>query len=364
MRILMLNWRCPKNPKSGGAEYVTQKHMSYWASQCHEVIWLTGGYAGCTREEMIDGVRIIRYGTPITIYLLAPLLYYFKWRGDFDVVVDQIHGIPFLTPLWAWKSRKIAFIHEVAQEIWDEMLPFPINIIGKLYEKIYFAFYRHTPFWTDSNSTRDDLVKYGIPEKNITVIPCAIDLIPVSEVPEKEPNLTLLFVGRLVKMKGVEDAITIFSRIKDDHADAMLWIVGAGEESYVKKLKALVAELNLSDSVVFRGYVSEEEKVQAYRRAHFLLHTSIREGFGLTVLEANSQGTPVIAYDVPGLRDIVVDGHNGMLIRNDAFEIDSALNASKKYRTLAVQSVKMSKNYNWQLMTQMSMLLLAQKPSH
>ncbi len=325
---------------------MTQKHMSYWASQGHEVIWLAGGYAGCTREELIDGVRIVRYGTPITIYLLAPLLYYWKWRGDFDVVVDQIHGIPFLTPLWASKSRKIAFIHEVAQEIWDEMLPFPINIIGKQYEKVYFRLYRSIPFWTDSNSTRDDLVRYGIPEKNITVIPCAIDLIPVSEVPEKEPNLTLLFVGRLVKMKGVEDAITIFSRIKDDHADAMLWIVGAGEESYVKKLKALVTELNLSDSVVFRGFVSEAEKVRAYRKAHFLLHTSIREGFGLTVLEANSQGTPVIAYDVPGIRDIVKHKVNGYILQGAEFHIKDI--HAIGYAQMCKTSIQVAHEYKWE----------------
>lgn len=380
----MLNWRCPKNPKSGGAEYVTRKHLEAWALAGHEIHWLAGSAKGLPQYEQLKisevtrkqcllvipdydpgsmqpVIHIHRYGSPITVYFLAPLLYFFKWHGDFDVVVDQIHGIPFLTPLWAWKSRKIAFIHEVAQEIWDEMLPFPINVIGKMYEKVYFWFYKKIPFWTVSNSTKNDLIEYGIEDKYIHVIPNAIDLKPVDRVPEKEKDLTLLFVGRLVKMKGVEDAINIFASVKKDHPEAILWIVGSGEEKYVNHLKDMVKSRNLENSAIFKGYVSEDEKVRCYQRAHYLLHTSVREGFGLTVLEANSQGTPIIAYLSPGLKELVVNNLNGFLISPGLANINlTKLSGSSDaiYISQCRQSIALSKQFLWHISLGQSLKLV------
>lgn len=396
MKILMLNWRCPKNPKSGGAEYVTRKHLEAWTLAGHEVHWLAGGYHGAPQYEELPVseitkkqfsqiipslstsdqrpatsspyIHLHRYGSPLTIYLLAPLLYFFKWRGNFDVVVDQIHGIPFLTPLWAWKSRKIAFIHEVAQEIWDEMLPWPVNIIGKLYERLYLLLYRHISFWVDSNSTRDDLVRYGIRSSLVHVIPCAIDLEPVTEVPEKEKTLTLIFLARLVKMKGIEDALRIITEVKKTVPEVRLWIVGGGDPNYVSYLKNMVSKLGIKQNVEFKGRVDDEEKVRLLRRAHWLLHTSVREGFGLTVLEANSQGTPVIAFDQSGLNEIVQDGVNGFLIDNMTSTRKQVINLLahcktniKNYRAIARTSIDFSGQFYWAYSTIQSLSLFKEE---
>lgn len=374
MLILMLNWRCPTNPKSGGAEYVTRKHLEAWALAGHEVHWLAGSFPGASQYEKLavsektksqcasvmlslpkhpeekTVIHIHRYGAPITIYFLAPLLYWFKWGGKFDLVIDQIHGIPFLTPLWAWKSRKIAFIHEVAQEIWDEMLPFPINVLGKIYEKVYFLFYRGIRFWTVSNSTKRDLAKYRILKEQITVIPNAIDLAPVKEVPTKEKTLTLVFLGRLVKMKGLEDALKIVTEIRKIIPEVKLWVLGKGEPKYTATLKQISSDLGISSNIEWKGWVSEDEKRTYLRRSHYLLHTSIREGFGLTVLEANSQGTPAIARDIPGLHDIVHDKSNGLLL--DDLSVNDFLSKydikSRNYVELCESSLNSSLQFTWE----------------
>ena len=394
MKILMLNWRCPTNPKSGGAEYVTHKHLEAWALACHEVHWLAGGYPGAKSYEKLpvseitkkqcsqlspplstvnsqlstapplstfdrslsrasrgdesQVVHLHRSGSPLTIYLLAPLLYWFKWHGDFDLVIDQIHGIPFLTPLWAWRSRKIAFIHEVAQSIWDLMAPWPMNIIGKLYERLYFLLYRHIPFWVDSNSTKDDLVRYGIQPSLIHVIPCAIDLEPVAEVPEKEKTLTFIFLARLVKMKGIEDALRIIAEVKKTNPDVKLWVVGSGDSAYVSHLQNMVNELGVETNVEFKGRVDEEEKVALLRRAHWLLHTSIHEGFGLTVLEANSQGTPVAAYNSQGLNEVISVGINGHLISKSKMNTNDYNCQDMRYHSICISSIEKSSRYSWQ----------------
>ncbi|PJE63161.1 hypothetical protein COU88_00995, partial [Candidatus Roizmanbacteria bacterium CG10_big_fil_rev_8_21_14_0_10_39_6] len=253
---------------------------------------------------------------------------------------------------------KLAYIHEVAQEIWDEMLPFPINILGKLYEKIYFIFYINTLFLTGSNSTKTDLVRYGIDEKQITVIPHGLFLTPVTSVPQKEKKLTLLYVSRLVKMKGIEDAIRIFAEIRKKSSEAKFWIVGSGEEGYVKKLHLMVNELYLENSITFFGYVDEKKKIDLYQKAHFLLHTSIREGFGLVVIEANSQGTPALVYDSPGLRDIIKNEVNGFKFpRGEDLTITNkciSLYVSPEYSSLARSAIQSSKEYNWEKITQQS----------
>lgn len=360
--ILILNWRCPSNPLSGGAEKVTLEHAAAWVKKGVNVSWLAGGYKGGKNIETIRRVNIYRFGNSILIYLLAPFIYWIKFKGNFDLVIDEIHGIPFLSVLWAWKSKKIAYIHEVAQEIWDEMLPFPVNFFGKLYEKIYFLFYKNTPFITGSNSTKNDLINFGIDAKNIYVIPHGLFLKPVKKLPLKEKSLTLLYVSRLVKMKGIEDAIKIFSEILKKDVNAQFWIVGRGEKNYIYKLQLLIKNLGIEKSVIFFDFVAEHKKVELFQKAHFLLHTSIREGFGLVVIEANSQGTPVLAYSSPGLRDVIINGINGYIFSREEKDLivnkSIALFNNLKYNDLVYSAINSSKNYNWTATTNQSFHLL------
>jgi len=358
-KVLILNWRCPKNPLSGGAEKVTLQHAKAWVKEGHEVIWLAGGYKNCKKQEIIDGVEIDHFADPVTIYFLAPFIYWFKYKCDFDLIVDEIHGPPFFTPLWAFKPKKLAFIHEVAHEIWDEMYSFPLNYIGKIVEKIYFYFYKKIPFLTVSPSTKDDLFRMGIAPENITVIPNGLFLNPVDYVFDKEKQLTLLFVSRLVKMKGIEVALRLFSRVLDYVPDARLWIVGNGNKKYVKKLKKYAEKLGINNQVVFHGYVNEPEKIVLMQKAYFLIHTSVKEGFGLTVLEANSQGTPAIVFNAHGLKDIVQDGINGYRITKgytkEMCEKIIALYADlPNYEILAKSSVEYSKKFSWKKSTKES----------
>lgn len=358
-RILILNWRCPTNPLSGGAEKVTLEHAKAWVQHGWDVVWLAGSYQGNKGYEVISGVHIYRYGGPVSIYFTAWWFYWTKWNGNFDLVIDEFHGIPFLSPIWAFKSKKLAYIHEVAQEIWDEMYPFPVNLIGKLYENIYFSLYKNTPFLTGADSAKKDLQRYGIPEKNITVLRHGLFLNPVKEIPKKQDNLTLIFVARLVKMKGIEDALRLCAHVKKENPKFSLWIVGDGENDYVKFLKQLTEDLDIKENVIFHGYVTEAKKIRLYQKAHFLVHTSIREGFGLVVIEANSQGTPAAVYNSPGLQDVVEEGINGFKIEKKQFgdfarKITEVYKNEEQYNKLIKSSIESSKKYDWEELTNTS----------
>jgi glycosyltransferase involved in cell wall biosynthesis len=361
MNILILNWRDPENPKSGGAEIVTLEHAKAWAVGGHSVTWLASGFPNCKKQETISGVNIVRRGTYLTVFAHAFFFYLFS-GNKFDVVIDEIHGIPFFTPLYVRKP-KIAFIHEVASEIWDYMFPFPINRFGKFLEPLYFKLYLGVKFWTDAESTINDLEKYGIKRKNCIAINCPIGNKSLTSLPKKETDPTFIFVSRVVKMKGIEEVVRAFFYILREVKNANLWIVGDGEKSYVDELKETMRQYSISPKVKFWGRVSEETKLRLMAKAHILLHASVKEGWGLVVIEAASQGTPSVVYNVSGLRDSVKNGKTGIVLSENsaadmAKEAMSLINDKGKYEAFQKNCLEWAKSLTWPIATEKSLKLL------
>ena len=118
---------------------------------------------------------------------------------------------------------------------------------------------------------------------------------------------------------------------------------------YVPQLEPLV---NIKDRVDFMGFVSEQEKIDMLRKSHVVVNPSSKEGWGVTVIEANACGAPVIASDVPGLRDAVVDGETGFLVPYgdiDGFArgIIQVLSDEALRATLSRQAIDWAKRFNW-----------------
>ncbi len=361
MNILILNWRDPKNPKAGGAEYVTLEHAKAWVKKGHKVFWFTSSFKNSKETEIIEGVDIFRKGGTYSMYLLAPFFYLFS-GNKFDLVIDQFHGAPFFSPLYVRKP-KILFIHEIPGKIWDLMFPFPINIIGKLAENFYFLLYKNIPIWTDAPSTINDLVKYGIKKENCTAILCPISKSALNKLPVKEKNPTFIFVSRLVPMKGIEAVINAFKIIKEKEKNAKLWILGTGENKYFELLNKKVLELNLESSVKFWGKVSENKKYELLKKAHLLLHASVNEGWGLVVIEAASQATPSVVYNVNGLRDSVKNGITGIVLNNNNPEELAKgslklIHNKKQYKIFQKNSLNWAKSLNWVKATKESLNLI------
>lgn len=361
MNILILNWRDPKNPKSGGAEIVTLQHAKAWVKKGYNVIWISSKFNGSKDKDKIDGVSIVRRGGFISVYLFAPFFYLFS-KVKFDLVIDEIHGLPFFTPIYV-RVPKIAFIHEVADEIWDYMFPFPINYFGKLIEPLYFKLYRNIMFWTDANSTIDDLVEKGIKRKNCLAINCPIKFKSLDKLPVKETDPTFIFVSRVVKMKGIEEVIKAFFYILRQKKNAKLWIVGDGNKKYVEKLKRNMMSYSIGPRVKFFGRVNETQKKELLKRAHLLLHASIKEGWGLVVIEAASQATPAVVYNVAGLKDSVKNNKTGIVLRqNNAKELAKQaillLDNKVKYLNFQKNALAWSKSLTWEKATDQSIKLI------
>jgi glycosyltransferase involved in cell wall biosynthesis len=161
----------------------------------------------------------------------------------------------------------------------------------------------------------------------------------------KGSDPVLIFVGRLVRSKLPEHAILAFEHVKSVLPKARLWIVGDG---YLKpKLQRKVG-----DGVTFFGRVPEGVKFELLRRAHVLLAPSVREGWGISIIEANAMGTPAVGYSVPGLRDSIIDGVTGILVPpKDALAMGIAaeriLRSPSLAEKLSRNSLERSKEFTW-----------------
>lgn len=325
MNILILNWRDPKNPFAGGAEKLNLEILKPFVNQGDSVIWYAQSVRGLPKHEVYNGIKIIRFGNVLTNFWAWPFFYWSKKFGKVDFIIDSIHGIGYLSSVFAPNVRKIILICEVAQNIWDEMYSFPINKIGKIWEKIMFYFYKKNKFWTISKSTKNDLVNFGIPSKSIKILPMGFDAINLRKLPAKYKNPTALFVGRLAEMKGVKNAIKAIGELNTSSPKKWtLNIIGRGEEKYEKELKALVKKLNMSEYVHFLGYVNERNKFGEMAKSWALLVPSSREGWGMIVPEANYVGTLAVGYNSPGLSEslemysksnIIIEGKVGEIVK-------------------------------------------------
>lgn len=359
MRILIINWRSLKDPLAGGAELATFEHAKRWVKNHNATVyWLSPPYDD-KKNEVIEGVNFLYAGRPIHtnkniisfsfkfgLFCLNVMYYViFKLRKEVDVIIDQYHGVLFLTPLYT-RKKVVVYIHEVAGDIWDKMYKFPVNKLGKLFDKLVFIPYRNKTFITVSQGTKDDLIKTGIPEQNINIVYNGVSL-PIADPYKikKEKDLTIIFLNRLVKMKGIERAIDIFYEVNKIDPKAKFWIVGRGSEEYVQKLKQKCKKLGIHDKVTFYGFVDEKTKIDLLQKAHVLLNTSYKEGWGLVNIEANSQGTPAVAFDVEGNRESIQNGQNGYTCQTQKEIITKILNINNK--KLHQTTLKHANKYNW-----------------
>lgn len=360
MKILIFNWRDIKNPRAGGAEVVTHEMAKRWVASGHQVTLFTASFPGAAQEEVIDGVRVLRRGKQWTVHWHAYREYQKNFKNKVDVVVDEINTIPFFTPLYV-KEKKVLFINQLARQVWFYEAKFPLSIIGYLLEPLYLQVYKNIRTMTISNSTKAELEKMGI--KKIDIVPLAVYFdAEQSYLLPKEKELTLIFVGRMVASKRPEEVIKAFKVVNSKYSDAKLWMVGGGEEKFIFRLKNLVSQLGLNDSVSFLGFVSQSKKYELMARAHLITVTSIKEGWGLIVTEANAVKTPAVVYDVDGLRDAVKNETTGLVVKENPQSLAAGIlriwGEPNLLNKLQEQSYLDSKKYSWEMTAKVSLAII------
>ena len=347
MRFLMLNWRDPKNPEAGGAERVSEGYWRGLLERGHEVWWFAFFFPGAPAEENLDGLRIVRRGGKGTAIWAA-----WKWvrrQPKFDLVVDQHHGLPWYAPWWC-RTHCLAYIHEVLGPIWYSFYRGWTARFGEWQERFHIRLYRRVPFWTSAGSTARMLRELGV--RTVVRIPYGVDTEALPTLPPKPLGLPLRLavVSRLAPNKRVDHALRVVRILLDRNVPVQMVVVGSGVDE--QKLHGLARELELGPAVEFTGRVSEQQKLQILQKAHFLIHTSLREGWGLNVIEANAMGTPAVVYPAPGLTESTLHDRTGIVVAREspqaiADALQEILPDPDRYERYRQAAWERAKKFHW-----------------
>lgn len=352
MNILAINWRCIKNPEMGGAEIHFHEIFKRIVSRGHNVTLIAHQFPNALQQEIIDGIKIIRIGN--RYFFNRQFKYFYKQIlsfEKFDLVVDDISKIPLFTPAYI-KKPIVGIVHHIhGNSLYKEIAaPLAYYIISQ--EKKIPKYYYNTPIFSVSESTKRELIELGQPEDKIDFLYNAIDQDLFKYTPVvKEKTPLLVYVGRIKKYKNLENIIAAVEILKGTVPNLKFVIAGSG--SYLDNLKKIVNSKNLQNWIEFRGYITEIEKARLLGAAWLFITTPIKEGWGITVIEANAMGTPVIGSDVPGLRDSIKNNETGILTPpNDPVklfqEIYSLITNHQKRNKLSEEALNWSKQFNWE----------------
>jgi len=353
VKILILNWRDIRHPRAGGAEMRLHQIYAPLTQQGHEVVLYSSAFSGCKKQENVDGIEVHRLGNDLTF---APLctLNLNKWVKKYqaDIVVEELNKLPFYSPLVYKGPLMVQMAHLWRNSIFKEA-SFPIAFVVWFFEQTIGWFYKNGWFSCYSTCTQSDLKAFGAKDERNRLIYCGADLSAyVPGTVKREPFI--LWISRLQKYKGPTDAVEVLEKLAPDFPDLKLVIVGSGP--FKEKLETFIQSKGLVDKVRLTDFISEEEKIDLLQHAAVHLQSSYKEGWGLSVIEANACGCPVVANDTTGLRDSCRDNETGLLykhcdIADAASKVRSILTDEPLRERLVQKGHEWATTFSWECNT-------------
>lgn len=194
------------------------------------------------------------------------------------------------------------------------------------------AFKKAECVFFQNESNKDFFMNHGITLKRYKVIPGSginIDEFQYQEYPKDNNSVRFLFIGRIMKDKGIEELIEAAKRIKEEHTNVQFDALGFCEDEYKDKVEIL-QEKNI---ITFHGV---KDTVREYlKSSHAVIHPTYHEGMSNVLLEAAATGRPVLASNIPGCKEIFDEGISGFGF--EAKNIESLTQAILKFIKLTNQ---------------------------
>lgn len=349
-RVLVLNERDIEHPNAGGAEVHVTEIFGRLAARGFDVTLASTSFPGGADDTERDGMHVRRFGRIRHYYARA------AWhcahetrRGRYDVVVDCMNKLPFQSPLYS-AAPVLAIAHHLFGKSAFLQVSWPVAATVYGMEQLIPRIYRGVRFVAISESTRTDLVERGIPRERIEVHHCGI------RRPSFEPSLDtvrgprIAYIGRLTRYKQVDLMLQAAAKLALRIPDLEVDIIGKGDDQ--ARLEAVAEAVGVRDRTRFHGFVDDEVRDRLLAAARVCVCPSTKEGWGLTVIESNALGTPVVATDAPGLRDSVDEGRTGFLVPDrdvDAFaeRIGRLLDDDALWRRTAEAALDWSREFDW-----------------
>ena len=377
MKILMLTWEYPPRVV-GGISKVVYDLSHKMVKEGNEVTVVTYKEGDNVKYYENDkGVEVYR----VDNYMIRPNNF-IDWimqlnfnmitkaneiinkNGKFDVIhahdwlvaysaksIKESYNIPLISTIHATESGRNSGIHDETQRY--------IN------DSEWMLTYESSEVIVNSNYMKNEVQRlFGLPYDKINVIPNGVNLQLFSNVNidydfrrqyAMDNEKIILYVGRLVYEKGIQNLIAAMPKILDRYHDSKLIICGRG--GMIDDLREQVKYLGIDNKVYFAGYCDSKKMQKMYRCADVAVFPSTYEPFGIVAIESMLSGTPTIVSDVGGLNEIVEHGVTGMksYAGNSNSIADSVLALlfdPKLCASISQNAIKKVKeNYNWAKIT-------------
>lgn len=377
MKILMLSWEYPPRIV-GGISMVVHDLSKRLIKDGHEVTVVTYRDGDVPYYENDNGVEVYRVDNYIiqpnnftdwvlqlNFNMITKATEIINKKGKFDVIhahdwlvaysaksLKQSFDIPMIATIHATEAGRNSGIHDEIQRY--------IN------DTEWMLTYEATQVIVNSNYMKCELQRlFGLPFEKIDVIPNGISQTIYDNVVKdydfrrkfaSDNEKIILFVGRLVYEKGIQNLIAAMPKVLNGYHDSKLVICGKG--GMINELKEQVRFLGIENKVYFTGQMNRKDICKMYKCSDVAVFPSTYEPFGVVAIEAMSAEIPVVVSDIGGLNEIVEHGINGMksytgnansladsilsLLCNEQLSSNIIKNAKKKVREV----------YNWQKIAQ------------
>lgn len=377
MKILMLTWEYPPRVV-GGISKVVYDLSHKMVKEGNEVTVVTYKEGDNVKYYENDkGVEVYR----VDNYMIRPNNF-IDWimqlnfnmitkaneiinkNGKFDVIhahdwlvaysaksIKESYNIPLISTIHATESGRNSGIHDETQRY--------IN------DSEWMLTYESSEVIVNSNYMKNEVQRlFGLPYDKINVIPNGVNLQLFSNVNidydfrrqyAMDNEKIILYVGRLVYEKGIQNLIASMPKVLDRYHDSKLIICGRG--GMIDELREQVKYLGIENKVYFAGYCDSKKMQKMYKCADVAVFPSTYEPFGIVAIESMLSGTPTIVSDVGGLNEIIEHGVTGMKsyagnANSIADSVLALLFDPKLCANISQNAIKKVKeNYNWSKIT-------------
>jgi glycosyltransferase involved in cell wall biosynthesis len=314
-RITFLVWRDTSHPDGGGSEVYVERIAGWLAQQGHDVTIFCAAHANGASSETRDGVRFIRRGGRLSVYPHG-LRYLLSGDGRrSELIVDVHNGIPFCSPLVRRRGVNV-LVHHLHREQWKIIYPGTIGRVGWWVEsRLAPWMYRRQRYITVSESTKRDLGLLGVVADRVAVICNGIDVPHPSMLGRRSATPRLCVLGRMVPHKQFDHALQVLAALVPGYAELSLDVIGDGW--WIEHLQRSAEELGVADRVRFHGHVPDAERDRILDESWLMLAPSVKEGWGIAIMEAAAHGLPTLAYSsAGGVTESILDGETGVLVND------------------------------------------------
>lgn len=377
MRILFLNSEYP--PVGAGAGNATANLARLMVQMGDEVIVITSAFERLPKDEVIEGVRILRGPArrgradrsavlEQTIFIAGAayrsLLLMREFKPD---AVLAFFGLPSGAVAWLLKiTFGIPYVVSLRGGDVPGFRPYDFWLYHKIAAGMLRVIWHGADAVVANSAGLCDLARAFDGTIDIRVVPNGVDLKRFPTFDRNWASPRILSVARIVHQKGLDLAATALAGLKDLEWE---WIV-AGDGPELPQLQSMIRKSGLDERVRFLGWTEKQELEGEYAKANLFLFPSRDEGMPNAVLEAMASGLPVIATRIAGNEELVLDGETGVLVPIESAEaVEEALrrllaDGSERQRLGRAGRERVEKDYAWQRAANLYQSILEQATSH